>query len=115
MLVHHQALGEASRTRAESRKHESCIQRIDRAVAVLISGITIRVPNAHGAPKAGEYKARIQRIDDTIGSLTERITAMEDRLNLREQELRQQFSFADQAISSLNNQSNSLASIGQLF
>lgn len=55
------------------------------------------------------------RIDDAIGSLNLRIANMEDRLLLREQELRQQFTFADQAISSLNNQGSSITTLGQLF
>ena len=53
-----------------------------------------------------------ERIDDAIGSLNQRIATMEERLVLREQELRQQFTAADQAISSLNAQMDSLGAIG---
>ena len=51
------------------------------------------------------------RIDDAIGSLNERIADMEERLVLREQELRFQFTAADKAISTLNAQMDSLGSL----
>lgn len=51
------------------------------------------------------------RIDEAIGSLNQRIASMEERLLLREQELRRQFTAADQAISSLNAQMDSLGSL----
>jgi flagellar hook-associated protein 2 len=55
-----------------------------------------------------------ERMQGSIQSLNSRITAMQAQLNLQKQSLTAQFAAADQAISQLNSQGNSLGSLSSM-
>ena len=61
---------------------------------------------------SGLLRSVEDRIDSVIRSLDGRLASMEERLVLREDELRNQFTAADKAISSLNAQLGSLTALG---
>ena len=63
--------------------------------------------------KAGGLVTNVRdRIDDQVARLTDRIAAMEAQLAIRRAALQREFIAADQAMSQLNSQANSLGQLG---
>jgi flagellar hook-associated protein 2 len=54
------------------------------------------------------------RLQGSIDNMNARISAMQDQLSIQQQSLTAQFTAADQAISQLNNQGNSISSLSSL-
>jgi flagellar hook-associated protein 2 len=79
-----------------------------------VSGFAAKVGNyvASFSDVGGSLTGTETRIQKTIDSYTERVTTLEARLALRQDQLTKQFTAADQAISQLNSQANALSGLG---
>ena len=85
---------------------EQLFQTTDTGVADRLDAVFDTYLGTSGLLESAE-----DRIDDSIQALDGRIAALEERLILREEDLRRQFAAADQAISTLNAQQQSLGGI----